>query len=141
MNKVLLIILFFLFSLFYFSLNKKGEVYAEGKRGYVKIFSQNGYVELSGKGKLWLKTGRDAQVIFEGKYDSKERDGLKELYKGFEGKVVVKGFNFRIEFRGEKIKIHCVGMGKIVANGEGKTITETSTTDWGKEYKWSRVRY
>lgn len=119
-----------------------GEFWAEGKRGWVKFFAQKGYVEVEGKGKLWLKTGREAREVIEGNYETKEKKGEVIFYKGFQGKVKVTGMNFRVEFRGENIKFHAIGKGKAALNGEGtfKTNKEPERK-WGIDYKWAHCRY
>jgi len=119
-----------------------GEFWAEGKRGWVKFFAQKGYVEVEGKGKLWLKTGIEAKEVIEGNYETKEKDGEVVLYKGFQGKVKVTGMNFRVEFRGENIKFHAVGKGKAALRGEGTFKTDKeSEKKWGIDYKWAHCRY
>jgi len=40
-----------------------------------------------------------------------------DFYKNFQGKVVVKGLNFRVEFRGENIKFHAREKGKLLCKG------------------------
>lgn len=119
-----------------------GEFWAEGKRGWVKFFAQKGYVEVEGKGKLWLKTGREAREEIEGEYETKEKKGEFFLYRGFKGKVKVTGMNFRVEFRGENIKFHAVGKGKAALNGEGTFKTDKeSEKKWGIDYRWAHCRF
>lgn len=122
--------------------SSSGEFWAEGKRGWVKFFAQKGYVEVEGKGKLWLKTGLEAKEEIEGNYETIEKDGEVVLYKGFQGKVKVTGMNFRVEFRGENIKFHAVGKGKAALKGEGTFKTDKeSEQKWGVDYKWAHCRF
>lgn len=125
-----------------FLASSHGEFWAEGKRGWVKFFAQKGFVEVEGKGKLWLKTGVDAKEEIEGTYQTVEKKGEVVLFKGFQGKVKVTGMNFRVEFRGEDIKFHAVGKGKAALKGEGTFKTDKEPEKkWGIDYKWAHCRY
>lgn len=141
-SKVLIFFALLVLFLSSFYAYSHGEFWAEGKRGWVKFFAQKGYVEVEGKGKLWLKTGREAKVEIEGKYNTSEKNGEVILYKGFEGKVKVTGMNFRVNFIGENIKFHAVGKGKADLRGEGTFKTnEVSEKKWGVDYKWAHCRF
>ncbi len=119
-----------------------GEFFASGKRGWVKFFAQKGYVEVEGKGKLWVKTSADSKAEIEGTYDSKEKDKGMDFYKNFQGKVFVKGLNFRVEFRGENIKFHATGKGKAAMQGDGTYKTDKEKEGkWGIDYRWAHTRF
>ena len=119
-----------------------GEFKAEGKRGWVKFYAQRGYVEVEGRGKLWMRTGIDAKAEINGTFATKAADGDMDLYRDFNGKVKVSGLNFRVEFRGEGIKFHSEGIGKASMRGEGTfTVNDGPANEWGKDYHWAHCRF
>lgn len=141
-NKLKTIFVFFVILLLCLNASAlSGEFFANGKRGFIKFFAQRGYVEVEGKGKLWIRASVECKVELDGTYTSKIKDRGMDLYKNFEGKVLIKGMNFRVEFRGENISFHAVGKGKAAMNGIGTYKSSKDEGEWGKDYRWSHTRF
>jgi len=119
-----------------------GEFKAEGKRGWVKFFGNSGYVEVEGKGKLWVTTGRDSRAEMSGTFKEQEQQGETVYYKVFDGKIKITGMNFSVDLRGDNIKYSAVGKGKVALRGIGTYSTDNEPSKpWGKDYKWAHCRF
>lgn len=131
-----------LFTASYVISSAYGEFKAEGKRGWVKFVGRGGSVTAQGKGKLWVTTSRDSKAEIEGAFKSRTKEGMKDFYQGFEGKVKLSGLNFKVEIRGEDIKIEAVASGKAALRGSGAFTTNGGERrEWGKDYKWAHCRF
>jgi hypothetical protein len=119
-----------------------GEFKAEGKRGWVKFTGRGGSVTVEGKGKLWVTVSRDSKAEIDGTFKSQKKEGQTDYYEGFQGKVKIKGLNFKVEIRGEAIKIEALARGKAAMRGVGTFSTgEKKSKEWGKDYKWAHCGF
>lgn len=119
-----------------------GEFRAEAKRGWVKFTGRGGSVTVEGKGKLWVTVSRDSKAMVEGTFKSHTKEGLTDYYEGFQGKVTLSGLNFKVDLRGENIRVEALARGKAAMNGVGTFSTnKTEPKKWGEDYKWVHCKF
>lgn len=104
----------------------EGRLAAKGQGSFVMEASAT--VELTGIGDLVLETTgtteSTATVRFAGKVKSVTKDGDKTVYKGFNGRVVIKGMQFKLAFTGRANSLFAQGKGKAVFKGRWFLITK-----------------
>lgn len=103
----------------------EGKLFAKGNGGFKMAFESTSTVDLIGKGNLEIvdETGT-AKIRLIGKANKVIKNGNKLVYKGFRGKIRIRGEQLNIAFKGHAESLFARGKGKAVFKGRWVLIRE-----------------